>query len=199
MPTRPDPNSPFLASRLESEFGVRAPGTPTTAGMPTPQTTGVSFPAPPSANTAPAGRPPTTTGTPAAPGAAPALPPPPPQAGMVGPGTSAAPAPAPGSSTAAPAAATPVIGALPRQPSASELPVGAAIQTPMGTASRDAVTGEQSVALSPEGQQRYAAAVVAKREELGPVPSSMRHPTLPEMPVELGKWNFNPFTARWVK
>lgn len=190
MPTRPDPNSPYLPARLEATFGVSAPGTPSVAGLPTPQAADLSYPAPPAINTAPPGRPPAVKqpGQPAAdapaPFAAGTIPPPPPQAGMLG-----APGAAPGS----------VIGALPRQPSASELPAGAAIATPMGTASRDAVTGEQSVALSPEGQQRYREAVVRKREELGPIPGVMRHPSLPEMPVELGKWNYSPFTNRWVR
>lgn len=198
MPTNPDPNSPYLPARLEATFGVRAPGTPSMAGLPTPQAGDVSFPAPPSVNGAPAGRPPTTTGQPSAPTFDTTIPPPPPQAGMLGVAPTA-PTPAGPAAPAAPAAPGGVIGALPRQPSASELPAGAAIQTPMGTASRNPVTGEQSVALSPEGQQRYREAVVAKREQLGPLPAVFRHPSLPEMPAEPGRLDFNPLLNRWVR
>lgn len=47
MPSQPDPNSPFLASRLQATLGVRSPGTPSEAGTPGVQAGGFNFPAPP--------------------------------------------------------------------------------------------------------------------------------------------------------
>jgi hypothetical protein len=49
--------------------------------------------------------------------------------------------------------------------------------------------------LSPEGQQKYKEAVVAKRKALGPVPKFAQMPGAPELPVELGKSAFNPWTG----
>lgn len=59
--------------------------------------------------------------------------------------------------------------------------------------------GTSSTALSPEGDMRYRAAVLAGREALGPLPRIFRNPGLPQMPYELGRWNFNPFTGTFRK
>lgn len=45
--------------------------------------------------------------------------------------------------------------------------------------------------------QRYREAVVQLRTRLGPVPRVFRHPSLPELPVEPDKPNWNPFTGMW--
>jgi hypothetical protein len=190
----PDPNSPYADSQLQSMFGVHAPGTPTSAGKPGPQAADVTFPAPPGVAAAPPGRP-TAPPTPApvapvpqaaTPQAARPAPPaqaPQPQAGAAaGPSTAA---PAPASASAALPALTP--GGVP------------GVAGPLGVTSYDASTGGEQLALSPEGAQRYREAVVQARTALGPVPKIFRHPSLPEMPVELGRYNYNPFTGQFTK
>ena len=54
-----------------------------------------------------------------------------------------------------------------------------------------------SLAITPEGDMAYRQAVLAGRDRLGPIPKLFRHPTLPEVPFELGTHNFNPFTSAW--
>lgn len=58
MPTRSNPDSPFPGAQLEAALGGRLPGTPSTAGKPTPQAANFNFPAPPAPAAAPVGRPP---------------------------------------------------------------------------------------------------------------------------------------------
>jgi hypothetical protein len=86
-----------------------------------------------------------------------------------------------------------------RAPAPGELatqPPGTQVQTPLGTVTADP-SGSQTMALSPEGQQRYKEQKAALREKLGPMPKIFQNvPGLPEMPVELGGWNFNPFTGQ---
>jgi len=62
MPTRPQEDSPFVASLLQREMGPRQPGSPSVAGKPTPQAGGLQFPAPPGVNTGQVGRPPEASG-----------------------------------------------------------------------------------------------------------------------------------------
>lgn len=166
MPTAPDPNSPYMASRVEAELGVRGPGMPTMAGKPGVQAANVAFPAPPSPASAPVGRP--ATARPPAPAApaqqAPSVP-------SAQPAAQAAPPPAAQPGQPAPAA--------PMQPA------------PLGIPTADGMS------LTPEGDMAYRQAVMRGRDDLGPVPKAFRHPTLPELPFELGKPNYSPFTGRW--
>lgn len=154
MPTAPDPNSPYLDTRLQATMGVRAPGTPTSAGKPGPQAGDVSFPAPPSPATAPVGRPPT-------------------------PGT--------------PQAATPQA----KTPQAGPKVAGRESLTPVLGSPAVGADGAPALALSPDGGAAYAQAIVRGRDELGPMPRVFRHPDLPELPYELGRWNYSPFTGQW--
>lgn len=74
------------------------------------------------------------------------------------------------------------------------------MQTPLGTVTANPQTGEQNMALSPDGQRVYKEKAVALREKLGPMPKIFQNvPGLPEFPVELGGWNYNPFTGRMEK
>ena len=57
MPTKSDPESPFLSAQVDAALGGRTPGTPSTAGKPTPQAADFRFPAPPGPAAAPGGRP----------------------------------------------------------------------------------------------------------------------------------------------
>lgn len=171
MPTAPDPNSPFLASRLEATLGVRAPGTPSISGQPGAQAANVSFPAPPGAASAPVGRPAT------------------PQAPQPG-----APVPA----TPTPKAATPGTKQPAVKPAAGAAPVAnPAVPMPLGTPVTSANGGAPDLLISPEGDARYREAVLQGRESLGPIPRIFRHASLPEMPFELGAHNYNPFTGAW--
>lgn len=170
MPTSPDPNSPFLDNRLQAEFGMREPGTPTSAGKPGPQAADFNFPAPPAVNSAPPGRPPDAT-PPSPTGAAPARP-------TQKPAQSAQPA-QPGQ----PAAAATV-----QQPAP-----GQKTQTSIGA------DGMPSHTLTPEGDMAYRQNVLKLRDQLGPIPRVFLHPTLPELPVEPGMWNYNPFTGQFTK
>lgn len=177
MPSQPNADSPYLASRLQADMGVRVPGTPTSAGKPGAQAADLSFPAPPAPASAPAGRPPAT------PSPAPATP--------------AAPA-TPGAAPARPAApqAQPGAAAAPTQPGAAVPPAGPPV---LGTPAGVDAQGNQQFALSPDGDMRFRQAMVQRRADLGPLPRVFRHPSLPEMPVELGHANYNPFTGTWVK
>jgi len=56
---------------------------------------------------------------------------------------------------------------------------------------------QPQLTITPEGAQRYRESVVRTREALGPMPSIFRSPGMPEMPVEPGRQNYNPFTGRW--
>ena len=182
MPTGPDPDSPFLPSRVQSAFGVREPGTPTIAGQPNVQAGDVSYPAPPAVNTAIPGRPPETrTPTPS-------------------PGLGAQPSARTGAAstpTSTGVAATP-IPVLPHQPTPAELPLGVSVSTPLGVASRGA-NNEPQLQLSPEGKARYQDAVMKTRRTLGPVPRIFAHPDLPQLDIQPGKWNYSPFTGSWSK
>lgn len=177
MPSQPDPNSPFLASRAQAALGIRAPGDPSMAGQPGVQPGGFNFPAPPT----PAG------GIPGRP-TMPAVP------------TPAAPVPAtPTPQTATPQAKSkqagaeggrPATGSPAPQPQPAVAPLGVPVQSADGAAQPD-------LALTPEGDMRYRQAVLAGRDALGPIPRAFRHPTLPELPYELGSKNYNPFTGSW--
>lgn len=190
MPSAPNPDSPFMDSRLEATLGIRSPGGPSSAGKPGVQAGDVSFPAPPSPATAPPGRPSAPSGP--APIAAPATP---------------TPAPAPAQPAAPRQEGASGTGATPTAPTAdgaqqalNGLPVGAAVATPLGVATTGPDGQQQLSSLSPEGAQRYREVAVQKRTELGPIPSVFRNPgVLPELPLEVGKWNYNPFTGQWVK
>lgn len=168
MPSQPNPDSPYLASRLQATLGVRAPGTPSAAGKPDVQAGRVSFPAPPAPASAPPGRPSNPVApAPAAPvTTAPVVPTTPPAAPAA--------APTPGAEAGADAALPP------------------AAPPPMGVPQLDG-----SLALTPEGDMRYRQAVVAGRQALGPVPRVFTHASLPELPYELGQANWNPFTSAW--
>lgn len=65
------------------------------------------------------------------------------------------------------------------------------------TAKAMGVPDQSLMAAEQARKQAYQEAVVSKREELGAVPSVFNHPSLPQLPIELGKPNFNPFTAKW--
>lgn len=188
MPSAPNPDSPFMDSRVEAALGIRAPGSPSSAGKPGVQVGDVSFPAPPSVNTGAPGRP-SAPSTPA-PVAAPSQPAQPAAASAQGgrqQGVSGS-----GTIPAAPSAT----GA---QQALNGLPAGAAVATPLGVASTGPDGQQQLSSLTPEGAQRYREVVVQKRAELGPIPGIFRNPALGEMPVEVGRWNYNPFTGSWVK
>lgn len=184
MPTSPDPNSPFMAGRVEAALGVRAPGGPSMTGKPTPQVGDVSFPAPPGVMSAPPGRPAAPMGP--APAAAA------PQGQPVQPKPAALQAGQP---------TDPVAAAMPTTPNAAALPPvpGASAATPLGVATRGADGQPQLSALTPEGAQRYRELVVQTRAALGPIPRVFRQTGLPEMPVEVGQWNYSPFTGQWSR
>lgn len=61
--------------------------------------------------------------------------------------------------------------------------------------------GQQVAAAPPamDPNAAYRAHVVQLRERLGPVPSVFRQANLPELPVEAGRWNYNPFTGLMLK
>lgn len=176
MASQPDPNSPFMPSRLQADFGIRQPGTPSAAGKPALTPGDVTFPTPPAVATSPIGRPPIPEAPAPPPGATP------PPAGS--PPTGAAP-------TATPPAAAPE--GAPASPGAVA-PTGSPLVVPTATAG----DGER-FALSPEGDARYRDAVVSGRAAMGPVPSVFRNPNLPTMPFELGQSNFNPWTGQFTK
>jgi len=84
---------------------------------------------------------------------------------------------------------------LSRMPRPGEVPPGTTVQTPFGTVEDDG-TGTSSMALSPEGTQKYKEAKAALRKKLGAMPAGLDLPGMPEFPIELGQWNFNPFTGK---
>jgi hypothetical protein len=181
MPTMPDPSSPFMDSRVASEFD-HIPGLPSSAGKPGLQAGDVSFPAPPALNSAPVGRPPEVT-PPTPMGAMPQAPP---AAGQAPPGQPA----------------KPTGGTQPTQAGAGVTPQGqpaALLPGTLSTPSADPRTGVIRETLTPEGQESYRQAVLKVRESLGGVPSVFKHPNLPEMEVVPGQWNYNPFTGKWSK
>lgn len=163
MPSRSNPDSPFLAGQLEALLGGRPPGTPTMAGQPGVQPASFNFPAPPAPAAAPPGRPP----NPSAP--APLAP------------TTPTPTATPGGAT--------VTVAMP--------PGGGAAQPAAAARPTEVPLGGVAPALSPANAQLYRETIVKARAALGPVPRIFRHPNLPELPVELGQPNFNPFTGLW--
>jgi hypothetical protein len=168
MPTAPDPNSPFLPARLEATLGINAPGTPGVAGNPTPQAAG------PMAFPAPPAPATNFPGRPATPKA------PTPLVGV----------PTASKTTATPAQAKP---ATPTQGATAEAQTATAVPGPKLTPGADG-----SLAVTPEGDMAYRQAVLAGRDRLGPIPKLFRHPTLPEVPFQLGTHNYNPFTGAWV-
>jgi len=87
---------------------------------------------------------------------------------------------------------------VPAPGEAATLPAGAQVQTPVGTFTRD-TTGSGSVALSPEGQQKYKESVVKLRKKMGPTPKAMTLPGAPELPAEPGKHNFNPWSGQFTR
>lgn len=203
MPSQPDPNSPFPDSRLQSMFGPREIGTPSTAGLPTPAVSGPSFPAPPAVATAPPGRPgrgpqpwiPNTTPAPTPLPERQPIPTPPPV-----PYQPTAPRRDPGRGPGNPVASNPT---APRRDPGRE-PMGdpsrgRGIVTSLGETSVNPV-GEQVTNLSPEGQVQYQNAVVQRRRDFGPLPKALGTiPGLPEHPIVLGKPAFNPFSSRWSR
>lgn len=175
MPTAPDPNSPYLASRVEAALGINAPGTPSMSGKPGVQAANLTFPAPPAPSAGQPGRPTTPVApTPAAP-------------------TPAVPTPAAKPGAKAQGAAQPKPAATGVQPQASQ-PVAPA---PLGVPVPSMTGGEPDLALTADGDARYRQAVVAGRDSLGPIPRVFRHASLPELPFELGAQNYNPFTGSW--
>lgn len=168
MPSQPNPDSPYLASRLQATLGVRAPGTPSQAGSPDVQVGRVSFPAPPAPASAPVGRP----SNPVAPAPAAVVP--------TAPAATPSASPSSGQQTASSTSMQPQ-----QQP---PLPIA----PPLGAPRPDG-----SLALTPEGDMRYRQAVVAGRDALGPIPRVFKHASLPELPYELGQRNWNPFTSAW--
>lgn len=169
MPTASNPDSPYLAAQVESILGGRVPGTPSTAGKPTPQPADFGFPAPPSVSARPTGRPPATV----------------------------APGPFTMPSASAPAAPTPS-AAGPGNPLVGQQPQGAQqpAQRTEGAAPQPA--SPTPAEATAEATQRYREAVVATRSRLGPIPRVFRHPLLPELEVVPGKPNLNPFTGIWT-
>lgn len=163
MPSAPDPNSPNLDTRLQATFGMRAPGTPTSAGKPGVQAGDLSFPAPPGAQSAANGRPPEPK-------------------------------------TPVPTAATPQAKTPQAKPGGGEQGVAPTTGAPpaLGAPTMGA-NGEPALALSPEGDMAYRAAVIRGRESLGPIPRVFRGSGLPELPYEPGRWNYNPFTGAFDK
>ena len=205
MPSAPNPQSPFMDSRLQSLFGPRDPGTPTSAGKPGLQPGGPAFPAPPAVNAAPPGRPATSPGPspvtfPAPPGAVepPWVPP-----YFVGPPVSAG-GPKAQVIDRAPQPAAQVIDRGPQAQVIDRIPQpvgppppGTPIPSPLGTTVQDA-GGTSSTTLSPEGQAKYQQAIVDKRKAFGPLPKLFSTvPGLPPPPIELGKPFFNPFSGRF--
>jgi hypothetical protein len=80
-------------------------------------------------------------------------------------------------------------------PRPGEVPPGAVVQTPYGTVEDDG-SGTGKLTLSPEGTQKYKEAKASLRKKLGPMPASLSGPGMPEFPIELGQYNYNPFTGR---
>lgn len=202
MPSSPNANSPFMESRLQATFGVKAPGSPSSAGKPGVQAADVSFPAPPSPASAPPGRPagPSATPTPAP------IPPPPPPPPAPAPATApAAPKPDGGGQSAggemwpnAQAPQQPQQAGGEMWPNVSAPAPAPAPPAPSVVAGVTALNQPQ-LSLTPEGEQRYRQLVVRTREALGPMPNVFRMAGMPEMPVEPGRFNYNPFTGSWSK
>lgn len=179
MATQPDPDSPFLASRLESALGVSAPGTPGVAGNPTPQAAGVNFPAPPTPAMGIPGRPPNATASPKSR-----------QSGVPGPNVPPSIVPtAPVPPNMAPATTTPQAQVVPGTPATNAGGVSAVPQA------GGAPISDPNAA---DTDAQYRAAVLKGRTDLGPIPRLFRHPSLPDMPFTPGQHNFNPFTGAWV-
>ena len=183
MPTAPNPLNPDFP---------RAPGMPRINGLPTPRPSPVTPLNQVGLASGVPGRPPATP-TPAgvgAPSPAPsgtAFPPAPPQGFPSAP----APAPAPPPSPVAPPGQPTAPGQPPAYP-------GQPVQSALGTVAPDA-SGRSMTTLSPEGAQKYQQMVVMKRKELGAVPKFAQMPGAPELPVQLGSSNFNPWTGRMFK
>ena len=220
MPSTPAETSPFPESQLKRE-GVpgNLPGGPSTAGKAGGVQAGrFSYPNPPSPNSAAPGRPPTSTGP--VPGVA--TPSPPTAAAPAAPGAGSSQSQQAPEGTVAgqeqvPAEAKAALGAeqvtdpnavdqggmqsgqpiinMSRMPRAGETPPGAIVQTPFGTVEQDD-QGSNKLTLSPEGKARYKEAKASLRKKLGAMPESLSGPGMPEMPIELGQYNYNPFTGR---
>jgi len=207
MPSTPSADSPFPESQNKRE-GLSPsdlPGMPSTAGKAGGVQTGsLSFPNPPAPDSAAPGRPPTSTGpvpgvaTPSPPAADPAAPgagssePPVPNAGQSANGGQPT---NPDGTDANGVQTGPPLHNMPKLPAPEQIPPGAVVQTPFGTVEEDE-TGNSSLALNPEGTLKFKQAKAALRTKLGPMPASLSGPGMPEMPLELGQWNYNPFTGR---
>jgi hypothetical protein len=81
-------------------------------------------------------------------------------------------------------------------PKPGEMPPGAEVQTPLGVSRQDPTTGAETTTLSPEGQQQFKMKKAALRKKLGPLPELLNAPGMPEFPVEVGQWNYNPFSGK---
>ena len=79
-------------------------------------------------------------------------------------------------------------------PRPGEVPPGTVVQTPYGTVEDDG-QGGSSLALSPEGTLKYKEAKASLRKKLGAMPAGLDRPGMPQFPVELGQYNYNPFTG----
>ena len=211
----PGSGSPFMDSLVQNELGPKPPGSPSTAGKAGGVQAGrpFAFPNPPSPDKSQPGRPSTSTGP--VPGVAP------PPSSPVTPGTGssqpiegaeAVPQQAESAQKAeqvTEGAVDPVTGQLldagggvtgppqvnmSRMPRPGEVPPGTVVQTPFGTV-EDTGDGSSKLALSPEGTAKYKAAKAGLRKKLGAMPSNLSKPGMPDFPVELGQYNYNPFTG----
>lgn len=87
---------------------------------------------------------------------------------------------------------------LPRPPLPHELqslPPGAVLETPLGRVEKD-TSGRTVVTLSERGQAAMQAARRKAAARFGPHPFRMTEGS-PELPVEPGKPNYNPFSGQW--
>lgn len=209
MPSMPRADSPYADSQVNRLLGARMPGTPSTAGKAGGvQPAKVSFPAPPGLQAGAPGRPPSTPGpTPGAgtPSPTPAPAPSTPAAPGVGSQQSVQakamqgqqPGQAPPADQNMGGVQSGIQGlAMDRMPAPGEMLPGTSVQTPFGTARKDPQTGASKLTLSPEGQQKYREAKAKLRQKLGPLPGLLQNPGMPQLPVEVGQFNYNPFTGK---
>lgn len=82
---------------------------------------------------------------------------------------------------------------VPQSPVPEQKPSGDAGATAkaMGLPAESLMQNKQAQAMA------HQEAVVRKREELGALPAVFNHPSLPKLPIELGRSNYNPMTNRW--
>lgn len=78
-------------------------------------------------------------------------------------------------------------------------PAGAG-QAATPSASPQTAAADAAVAAAPGlDANTYRAQIVRLRDSLGPIPRVFRQPNMPELPVEPGRWNYNPFTGLMLK